>query len=79
MESYLLCYFFKLFALMVLIPFYLCNVSLAKAKLPPTKLSLLNKTPSPVGDGWGEEIKIKQLHSPSSLPSPAGEGAKRLV
>jgi len=32
-------------------------------------------TPSPAGEGWGEENKINKLNSPSSQPSPAGEGA----
>lgn len=36
------------------------------------------KTPSPAGEGWGEEIKINCLYSPHPSLLPQGEGAKQL-
>jgi len=30
--------------------------------------------PSPAGEGWGEENKIKAFLTPLIQPSPAGEG-----
>ena len=35
--------------------------------------------PSPDGEGWGEENKIKALPTPLIQPSPSGEGFKTCV
>jgi hypothetical protein len=39
----------------------------------------INHTPSPAGEGWGEENKINYLNSPSSRPSPSREKGTVLV
>ena len=45
-----------------------------------TAIKLAEKTPSPAGEGWGEGNTKQEntLKSPSSQPSPVGEGAKLL-
>jgi len=35
--------------------------------------------PSPAGEGWGKENKIKTFLFPLTQPSPAGEGFRREV